>query len=83
MVSAQHLLEQIEQDGNGIDMSRFFGDGGWPPGNTVPQANLTNVLGETIIEARNSNPTFSFNSVAPNTNTGLNNLISQPAPEFE
>lgn len=85
MVTAQYLLEQIQQEGNGIDMvSRFAGPDGWPPGKTIPHANLTDVLGETIAEKVQNSLRDEFNvepDKAPDTpDKAFDNLISPPTP---
>ena len=36
MVTVEALLEHIEQEGNGINFSRFSGVGGWHPLITIP-----------------------------------------------
>lgn len=80
MVIATQLLEQIAQEGNGVDMvSRFAGPDGWPPSNSIPNNQLTNELGHTIGEVLEASPRRAFNEIAPDTNK-LDNLISPPTP---
>lgn len=74
MVTAQYLLDQAEKLDALVDpKTRFSGVNGWPPGETIPSAEMTGgALHDYVVEQIKDTNTYQFNQASHELDHVLN-----------